>query len=199
MNPPPHREPFLTLPNLLTLSRLPLGALVWLRPLDPLFVLSVMAVAGLTDILDGWLERRRRIRRGDPAEDADSPETVGVWLDPLCDKLFVVSVLVAIAVARAVPLWLLLLLALREILQAVVAVASRAVPFLRRRLRFRFRANLMGKVSTTAQFLAIAAILGRHPWQVPLAIVTAVLGSASASIYVGRAIRAGGIRTPTTP
>jgi cardiolipin synthase len=192
MNQPTIREPFLTLPNLLTLSRLPLGALAWLRPLDPLFVLSIMAVAGLTDILDGWLERRRRARRGDPPRDPRSPETVGVWLDPLCDKIFVVSVLAAIAARRAVPLWLMLLVALREILQALVAVASRAIPFLRRRLRFRFRANLLGKVSTTAQFLTIAAILDRHSWQVPLAIVTAILGSAAASIYVGRAIRDGG-------
>jgi cardiolipin synthase len=157
-----------------------------------------MGVAGLTDVMDGWLERRRRAHRGDPARDPESPETVGVWLDPLCDKIFVVSVLAAIAVARAVPLWLLVLVALREILQAVVAVASRTIPFLRHRLRFRFRANLMGKISTVAQFLAIAAILDRHPWRVPLAIATALLGSAAASIYVGRAIRAGSLRTPTT-
>ncbi|HXX92992.1 MAG TPA: CDP-alcohol phosphatidyltransferase family protein [Planctomycetota bacterium] len=199
MNPPPRREPFWTLPNVLTLSRLPLGALVWLRPLDPIFVLSVMAVAGLTDVLDGWVERRRRARRGIPPSDPGTPETLGVWLDPLCDKIFVLSLLSAIAVARSIPVGLVILVALREILQALIALGSRAIPALRRRLRFRFRANVMGKVSTVAQFLATAALLERHPWQVPLAILTAVLGATAALIYLGRAVRAGRPTPPTPP
>jgi phosphatidylglycerophosphate synthase len=116
----PGKAPFLTLPNLLTLSRIPLGALVWLRPLDPVFVLGIMTLAGITDVLDGWVERRRH-----PGSTA---ETAGAWLDPLCDKIFILSVLLAITVAGSLPLWLVPLIALREILQTLVAVGSRTLP-----------------------------------------------------------------------
>ncbi len=92
----PSRQSFLTLPNLLTLSRIPLAALIWVRPLDPVFVLGIMALAGVTDILDGWLERRLHPGR--------KTETVGAWLDPLCDKLFILSVLISLALARSLPL-----------------------------------------------------------------------------------------------
>jgi phosphatidylglycerophosphate synthase len=180
------RPPFLTAANLLTLSRLPLAALVWFAPARPAFVLSVMALAGLTDVLDGALERRRRARQGEPAGPG-----AGVWLDPLCDKVFVVSTLVAIAVAFRPPLYLLPLIAAREILQALAAAASRLVPPLRDRLRFRFRAAILGKATTVVQFFTIAAILYGHPLRAPLAAATAALGVSAALLYVGRAWQAG--------
>lgn len=174
------REPFLTLPNVLTLSRIPLGALVWLRPLDPFFVLGIMALAGLTDVLDGWIERRRHPRR--------SGETVGAWLDPLCDKLFILSLLVAVAVARSLPLWIVPLIGLREILQTLVAVGSKTIPVLRRRLRFKFGANVLGKLTTVAQFLTIAVTLLGKPAPLPFAVATAALGLLAAAVYVRRAL-----------
>jgi cardiolipin synthase len=185
---PTRRDPFFTLPNLLTLSRVPLGILVWLRPADPVFLLGVMALAGVTDVLDGWLERRHQRLLGRGGETPDSPRTVGVWLDPLCDKVFILSVLAAIAVTRHPPLWILPLVALREILQALIAVAARTVPALGRCLRFRFRANLLGKSATVAQFLTIGAILLSPGWQIPLAITTAALGVIAVVIYVRRAL-----------
>jgi len=174
------REPFLTLPNLLTLSRIPLAALIWLRPLDPYFVLGIMALAGLTDVLDGWIERRRHPGR--------TVETAGAWLDPLCDKLFILSVLTAIAVARSLPLWIVPLLALREILQTLIAVGAKTIPALRRRLRFKFRANVLGKATTVCQFVAIGDVLLDRPGQIPLAMATAALGLVAVVVYVRRAL-----------
>jgi phosphatidylglycerophosphate synthase len=174
------REPFLTLPNLLTLSRIPLAAMIWLRPLDPLFVLGIMALAGITDVLDGWVERRR-----DPGRKFES---AGAWLDPLCDKLFILSVLTAIAVARSLPLWIVPLIALREILQTLVAIGAKTIPALRRRLRFKFGANVLGKATTVSQFITIGAILLNKPGQIPLAMATAGLGLIAVAVYVRRAL-----------
>lgn len=179
------RAPFWTAPNLLTLSRLPMGGLAWLDAGNPAFILPLMALAGLTDVLDGWLERRLRKRRGIP-EDA---KTAGAWLDPLCDKAFVLSVVAAIAAARQLPLWLLTLLAAREILQLPQLVLYLAWPGLRARLRYDFRAAVLGKVTTTAQFLAVGAILFGHPSQLPLAVACAALGTASVVVYLRRALR----------
>jgi cardiolipin synthase (CMP-forming) len=180
----PGRARLLTAPNLVTLSRLPMAALVWLRPLDPVFVLGLMAVAALSDVLDGWLERRRRERRGEPV---GTGESMGTWLDPLCDKVFILSVLTAITLAHGLPLWIVPLISLREILQTLIVVASRVIPAVRRRLRPRFRANVLGKATTVVQFITIAAILLDWPSRIPLAIATAVLGLIAVGVYVRRA------------
>ncbi|HLY76149.1 MAG TPA: CDP-alcohol phosphatidyltransferase family protein [Planctomycetota bacterium] len=186
----PHREPFLTLPNLLTLSRLPMAALIWLRPLDPVYVLGIMALAGLSDVLDGWVERRRHPGR--------TVETVGAWLDPLCDKLFVLSVLTAIAVSRSLPLWIVPLVALREILQTLVAIGAKTLPLFRKSLRFRFGANILGKATTVLQFITIGAILLNKPGQILLALTTAGLGLIAVAVYVGRALHPETARSPVS-
>jgi len=174
-----------TLPNLVTLSRIPMAALVWIRPNDPVYVLGLMAVAALSDVLDGWLERRRRERRGEPAA---TGESMGTWLDPLCDKVFILSVLVAITHSHGLPLWIVPLIALREILQTLIVGATRVIPAVRDRLRPRFRANLLGKATTVVQFLTIAAILLDWPHRIPLAFATAALGLIAVTVYVRRAL-----------
>jgi len=173
---------FWTLPNLLTLSRLPMAALVWIRPGDPVYVLGLMALAGITDVLDGWVARHHR-------GGAEAPQhSTGAWLDPVCDKVFVLSVLVAVTVAHRLPLWLIPLIATREILQTAVVAGARIVPYLRRRLRPRFRANLLGKGVTVVQFLTVASILLGGPAQIPLAIASGVLGLVAVTVYVLRAL-----------
>jgi phosphatidylglycerophosphate synthase len=180
------RERLLTAPNLVSLSRIPMGALVWLRPLDPAYVLGLMALAAASDVLDGWIERHLRARRGDP--DYVEP-TIGLWLDPLCDKIFIVSVLAAVLVARKSALYLLPLIAAREIIQTVAGLGWEFVPWLRRHLIPRFRASALGKAATTGQFFTIGAILMGHPSQVPLAVLTGALGVAAGIRYVRRAWR----------
>jgi phosphatidylglycerophosphate synthase len=98
-------------------------------------------------------------------------------------------VLTAIAMARSLPLWIVPLIALREILQALVAIGTRTVPALRRGLRFKFRANLLGKGTTVLQFITIGAILLDKPGQITLALATAGLGLVAAIVYVGRALK----------
>jgi cardiolipin synthase len=186
---------FWTGPNLLTLSRIPLAALVWLYPTSWGFVLGLMLLAGTTDVLDGWWERRLRATR--PGREAPG---IGVWLDPLCDKIFVVSLLAALAVAFRLPAYLLPLIAAREILQTLAAVGSKILPALRGRLRFEFRAAIVGKAATASQFLSIGAILAKSPWTLTFSVMTGVLGLVAAAYYVGRAWQVGSrIAKPSTP
>jgi phosphatidylglycerophosphate synthase len=180
------REPFLSAPNLVSLSRIPMGALVWLRPLDPFYVLGLMALAAASDVLDGWLERHLRARRGDPR---GSGHTIGMWLDPLCDKIFILSVLAAVIVARRPALFMLPLIASREIIQTAAALGWEFIPRLREHLALRFQASLIGKAATTGQFFTIGAVLMRYPAQVPLAFLTGALGLAAGLSYVARAWR----------
>ena len=64
----------------------------------------IFLVASLTDSLDGYLARKN-----------DQISRMGQFLDPLADKLLVGAALVVLVDARTLPLWVALLIGLREI------------------------------------------------------------------------------------
>src|SRR4029079_3527679 len=156
----------LTVPNLLSLSRIPLGVAFWftLGPTPSLAYSAfvIMGLAALTDVLDGYLARREAARAAGGSAQTVDPGVgggTGAWLDPICDKLFVASVLVAIIVRRHPPLWLLALILSRELVQLPIGVLYRFWPALHSWLRYDFRASPLGKGATVAQFTAIAALI----------------------------------------
>jgi phosphatidylglycerophosphate synthase len=183
---------FLTPPNLLSLARLPLGWLFWIAlgptatPAHAGRALGVMAVAALTDVLDGTLARRRGV----------DISGAGSWLDPICDKLFVGAVLAALHFERGVSFGTLALIVARELLQLPLVVVYRASHTLRRWLRYDFRASLLGKAATVVQFLAIAALIVAHlgvqaRW---LAYLAFALGVGALADYLRRAVALGRTR-----
>jgi cardiolipin synthase len=181
-----------SLPNLLSLSRIPLGAAFWLV-LGPsargsIWAFAVMVVAALTDVLDGFFARRHAQRVGGTPEPNGG---TGAWLDPICDKIFVGAVLAAIIVRRHPAPLLIVLVLTRELIQLPLGIAYRFIPTLRNWLRYDFRASVLGKAATVAQFLAIAALILDHPSIVAFAVVAFVLGIAALVDYVRRAIRIG--------
>jgi cardiolipin synthase (CMP-forming) len=101
------------LPNLICLTRI---ALLW-----PILVaLSQRAygiaavcflVAGVSDLLDGWLAKRF----GWTSE-------LGKWLDPLADKCLIVTVFVVMAWAGLVPRWLTAVVIARDVMIALGAL-----------------------------------------------------------------------------
>jgi CDP-diacylglycerol--glycerol-3-phosphate 3-phosphatidyltransferase len=99
------------IPNLLTLSRLVLllpvmGLLVWGEgAVAHWLAFALFVVAGLTDWLDGWAARR-----------TGCASTLGVFLDPLVDKVFanVLLIFLACRFPDWVPPWVVLLLVARE-------------------------------------------------------------------------------------
>ena len=193
------REPtfknLLSLPNLLSLSRIPLGGAFWLV-LGPsargsLWAFLVMGVAALTDVLDGYLARRQAQRvGGTPELDGGT----GAWLDPICDKLFVGAVLAAIIVRRHPAPLIIALILTRELVQLPLGIAYRFIPTLRSWLRYDFRASLLGKAATVAQFLAITALILDHPSNATFAVIAFGLGIAALADYMRRAIRIGKVR-----
>ncbi len=173
-----------TTPNLLSLARLPLGLLFWVvvaaAPDRTLPAIAVLAAAALTDVMDGIAARRAGIDLAG----------VGSWLDPLCDKLFVGTVLAALYVHRGVPLGLLALIVARELLQLPMSLVYRAVPTLRRWLRYDFRASPLGKAATIAQFLAITSLVAGVRARIPI-VLAFTLGIVALGDYVLRAVEMG--------
>ena len=79
----------LTVPNLLSLSRLPLAAAFLLVDGRSARV-ALVGLASLTDFLDGWLARRGQTSQ------------LGALLDPIADKTFVLIAISAFAIEGAV-------------------------------------------------------------------------------------------------
>jgi cardiolipin synthase (CMP-forming) len=148
----------------------------------------VVGAAAATDVLDGTLARRRGVALAG----------VGSWLDPVCDKLFVGAVLAALHVERGVPLGMLALIVARELLQLPMSVVYKAIPSLRHWLRYDFRASVLGKAATIAQFLAIGALVLGLPATLPIGLAFG-LGIVALIDYVRRAIAIGRARRTTTP
>lgn len=83
--------------------------------------LVVFGVASLSDFVDGYLARRWNIT---------SP--FGEWADPLADKLLVGAALVVLVDLRDFPLWVALVIAVREVtvsvLRAMIVKRGGALP-----------------------------------------------------------------------
>jgi len=176
-----------SLPNLLSLSRLPLGGVFWAAlgptatPMNSGMALGVMGLAAATDVLDGTIARRR----------GASTAGMGSWLDPICDKLFVGAVLAALHFQRGVPFWVLAVIVARELMQLPIVVVYRLFPTLRHWLRYDFRASHLGKAATIIQFLAIGCLVMGWPAAVPLAWGAFGVGLVALLDYVRRAVLIG--------
>ena len=178
--------PRLDLPNAVTLLRLPIAALIWVRPGSSTWLTALIGAAFVTDLADGWLARRIAARGG--RNEADAGRDLGVWLDPACDKALVFSLAVAALVVRSQPWWLLALILTRDFLVVLLLAVRTAIPKLRSRPR-EYRARLLGKVTTAAQFGTFLALLFAPSWFGIAAYATAALGLAAVVDYAAHEVR----------
>lgn len=145
-----------TLPNLLTMFRMALVPVFVSLLFYQEFVWGLVAfvVAGVTDMLDGLLARR-----------FDQSSQLGTILDPIADKLLLVTSFVVLSLPSIspaqnapshlpVPFWVTAAVISRDIFILVGAAAINIVTGFRS-----FRPSWLGKVNTTVQILAIVLIL----------------------------------------
>jgi CDP-diacylglycerol---glycerol-3-phosphate 3-phosphatidyltransferase len=102
------RKDLLNAPNAITVARIAMIpvilAFTYYESRVNSFVAGVLfAITGATDFLDGWVARR-----------TNTVTLVGKFLDPLADKLIVMSVLVMLVHLGRVPAWLVILILARE-------------------------------------------------------------------------------------
>ena len=162
--------------NLMSLLRVPLAVVALVLRAHPIAVLALMAAAAVSDMLDGFMARR-----------TDGDHRVGEWLDPVCDKVFVLAVVAGVWIQRRPPLWLLLALIVREVLVVPPILAHLAAPG-REARRLEFRARIAGKATTVVQFATLVALmLGRMDLARPAAVLAALLGCAAGIDYALRA------------
>lgn len=135
------------LPNIITGARIALVVpLLWqIVHGHYLSALVLAAVAGATDALDGFLAKRFRWQ-----------SWLGSMLDPLADKLLLIGSLAALVHIDALPVWLLLVVLLRD-----VVIVGGALIYHARVGRFTAQPNLLSKLATAAQIFLVLAELGR--------------------------------------
>lgn len=148
-----HDPGFLTVSNLLSLSRIPLG-ISFLTLEDPRWMAAVVFVGAITDLLDGLIARI-----------SHTVSQVGLLLDPFCDKLFVLLCLVSFLPGQHLNWADFLILILRDVFTGgsylVGRLVGRIIPF---------RPRWGGKVVTFLQLLTLLALIF-WPGYVPLLIL----------------------------
>ena len=134
-----------TVPNLLSAVRLlgvPLFLWLVLGPERDGLALVVLMVAGVTDFLDGYLARR-----------LGQYSALGEILDPVADRLYILAVVVGLLLRDVIPLWVAVLLLLRDVFLWGL------VPFLRTRGYSSLPVHFLGKAATFNLLYAFPLLL----------------------------------------
>ena len=157
----------LNLPNLISLGRLLLVPLAISLILEGRYWAAfwVFVVAGVSDALDGFIAKRfdRRTR-------------LGALLDPLADKVLLVSVYVTLGIAGQIWAWLVVLVVFRDVMiiggflliQAIAALPKPAHPL------------FISKINTGVQVAMVGYVLARRGLGAEAGLMDEVLGIAVA-------------------
>jgi cardiolipin synthase (CMP-forming) len=152
---------FSQLPNLITISRIALVPLLilLLKDQDYLAALILFFIAGVSDGLDGWIAKRFNFK-----------SRLGSILDPLADKILLVSAYVMLAVLGHVPFWLVLTVGFRDLL-----IVGGYLVYTSLIGSVHMRPSYLSKFNTLMQITLIVVILVQQAagWTYPM--VTALL------------------------
>ena len=98
---------FSQLPNALTILRIILTVPIVYYLLKEQYTtaLIILLIAGGTDSLDGWVAKRFNFQ-----------SRLGSILDPLADKILLISSFITLFVLNLIPVWLLIAIILRDVL-----------------------------------------------------------------------------------
>jgi phosphatidylglycerophosphate synthase len=135
-----------TVPNLVSTSRVVLG-FGFLMSETVAMRLTLIALASLTDFLDGWIARRTQ-----------AASRLGALVDPVADRFFALCVVVGYVITAQLSVWQALALMFRDIMSIIGWFVARNVSWLR---PITFKARWLGKVVTVLQLATFLAVLLR--------------------------------------
>ena len=150
------------IPNLITALRfLLVPLLVWAlregRYQDALLLCAVMA---MSDGLDGYLAKRFGWRT-----------SLGAYLDPLADKVMLVSAFITLGWMQLVPAWLVAIIVLRD---AVILIGAGSYHLLTRRLEM--NPSTISKLNTVVQIVLVLAVIIDQLVNLPAELVQFLMG-----------------------
>ncbi len=162
----------MTIPNLLTFGR------ILLTPVLAWFLLRrwttaaffVFFVAGMTDAFDGLLARS-----------LNQKSRLGAYIDPLADKLLLVTSFLLLWNIGEIPLWLVLITVGRDLM-----ILSGFFVLVFYQVRFEIKPLISSKLTTLFQLGTVFTILGKHVVTLPEWMYSALfITTAGFSIFSG--------------
>ena len=161
----------LTIPNLLTMARaLGIPVFLYLVLIKEQMVLAILTlvIAGATDYFDGKLARAW-----------NQESRLGELMDPAVDRLYIISVLIAMFATQVVPLWVLALIAGRDVLLGflLVVMKSKRIP--------PFKVTYLGKAATFNLLYALPLLLLTDSTSGPISDAAYIFGWGFAGWGIG--------------
>jgi cardiolipin synthase (CMP-forming) len=135
----------LTIPNVISIIRLagvPLFLWLILVPEADGLALAVLALSGISDYADGYLARK-----------LNQTSRLGAILDPVADRLYILSTVIGLGIRDIIPWWVALILPARD------AFLWCLVPFLRTRGYSALPVHFLGKAATANLLYAFPLLL----------------------------------------
>jgi cardiolipin synthase len=179
----PFLRQFRAAPNLLTLARLFIIPFLVINILDGRYELAfaLFMLAGVSDGLDGVLARWLK-----------QSTTLGLYLDPIADKLLLSTLFLVLTHVGAIPRYVTVLVFSRDFGILLISTLLFATNTLRD-----FRPSIFGKLNTFVQIVAVVCIMACKVFAVPhltevigiLLRAIAVLAPLSAAQYAWIVIR----------
>ena len=166
-----------TIPNLITILRFLLVPAVVLAMLQSHWDWAFLGfvVAGISDGVDGFIARQ-----------FDQRSRLGAYLDPMADKLLLVSVFVVLGIIGQLPLWLVVAVVSRDALIICAVVLSTVMGH-----PVEMKPLMVSKANTAVQIVLAAEVLAELTFSLDLATVrhglvllSGLLTVASAAAYL---------------
>jgi cardiolipin synthase len=158
------------LPNAISIARMllviPIAWSVGAQRLNE--ALALCAIAAFSDALDGYLAKR-----------FDWTSELGKVLDPLADKLLLVTLFITLAIVGGVPIWLAVAAVSRDVVIGVGALAYRHFfgPV-------EGRPTVISKINTGLQLIYVLAVIALQAHEQPPGVLTTARDVLGAAVFV---------------
>jgi cardiolipin synthase len=172
----------MSIPNLITLARILLVPIVIWAIISGEMRLAFLLflAAGISDAVDGFLAKRFGMKT-----------ELGAYLDPLADKVLIVSIYVALGITGALPAWLVILVVSRDIMIVGAVILSWLVDH-----PVAMKPLMVSKLNTVAQIVFAALKLASlaigfdaEPFLTIVLVLVVILTLLSISAYLREWVR----------
>jgi cardiolipin synthase len=152
----------LNIPNLITLARILLvPVVVWAIATGNMYLAFVLFLAAaISDAVDGFLAKRFGMKT-----------ELGAYLDPLADKVLIVSIYVTLGITDVIPLWIVILVVSRDFMIVGAIILSWLMD-----RPVAIRPHMVSKLNTAAQIAFACLVLASHGYDFdPEPVLTLVM------------------------
>ena len=136
--------------------------------------------AAISDAVDGFLAKRFGMKT-----------ELGAYLDPLADKVLIVSIYVTLGITGVIPLWIVILVVSRDFMIVGAIILSWVID-----RPVKIRPHVVGKLNTGAQIVFAGLVLASHgygfdlePLLTLVMALVAVLTLLSVGLYLAEWVR----------